>query len=63
MIRHTVVSTGKGRRYKKERHVMRRAVFYGWYIVGVCFLIALFSYGLGFYGPGIYLIELQASHG
>lgn len=42
---------------------MRRAVFYGWYIVGVCFLIALFSWGLGFYGPGIYLVELQTLHG
>ena len=42
---------------------MRSAVFYGWYIVAVCFLIALFSWGLGFYGPGIYLIELQTSHG
>jgi MFS family permease len=38
-------------------------MFYGWYIVVVCFLIALFGWGLGFYGLGIYLTSLQALHG
>jgi MFS family permease len=32
-------------------------------IVSVCFLIALFGWGLGFYGPGLYLAWLQAQHG
>ena len=33
---------------------MATPVFYGWKIVIVCFLIALFSFGIGFYGLGIY---------
>jgi MFS family permease len=39
------------------------SMFYGWKIVIVCFLLALFSFGIGFYGPGIYLVSLQARHG
>jgi MFS family permease len=38
-------------------------IFYGWNIVIVCFLIALFGYGMGFYGPGIYLASLKTLHG
>jgi len=41
---------------------MAPPVFYGWKIVIVCFLIALFSFGIGFYGPGIYVVSLQARH-
>jgi MFS family permease len=35
---------------------------WGWYVVGVCFCIAVFGWGLGFYGPGFYLLELRARH-
>ena len=42
---------------------MARPVFYGRKIVIVCFLIALFSFGIGFYGPGIYIVSLQERHG
>lgn len=42
---------------------MGQRVFYGWTIVLVCFLIALFGWGLGFYGPGLYLAWLRAQHG
>ena len=35
----------------------------GWPIVGVCFLIATFAWGGGFYGQGVYLAELQRLHG
>jgi MFS family permease len=41
----------------------RRRIYHGWLVVGASFLIALFSWGLGFYGPGIYLVALQARHG
>jgi MFS family permease len=34
--------------------------FSGWYLVGACFCIAVFGWGLGFYGPGFYLLELRA---
>ena len=35
----------------------------GWPIVGVCFLVATFAWGAGFYGQGVYLAELQRMHG
>jgi MFS family permease len=37
--------------------------FFGWKVVVVAFFTALFSWGLGFYGTGIYLVELRAQHG
>ena len=37
--------------------------FYGRKIVSVCFPMALFSWGIGFYGPGIYLVSFKARHG
>jgi MFS family permease len=37
--------------------------YHGWRVVGAAFLIALFGWGIGFYGPGIYLVALQARHG
>lgn len=42
---------------------MAPQVFYGWKIVIVCFLIAMFGLGLGFYGLGLYLVSLQSLHG
>ncbi|MCO5130648.1 MAG: MFS transporter [Xanthobacteraceae bacterium] len=35
----------------------------GWRIVAVCFVMATFSWGLGFYGQSVYLPELQRLHG
>ena len=35
----------------------------GWRIVAVCFLVATFGWGLGFYGQSVYLAELQRSPG
>src|SRR3954467_10881599 len=35
----------------------------GWRIVAVCFLVATFGWGLGFYGQSVYLAELQRLHG
>lgn len=35
----------------------------GWRVVGVCFLVATFAWGAGFYGQGIYLAELHRLHG
>ena len=35
----------------------------GWPVVGVCFLVAAVAWGLGFYGQGVYLAELQRVHG
>src|SRR3954451_15206648 len=37
--------------------------YVGWRIVAVCFLVATFGWGLGFYGQSVYLAELQRLHG
>jgi MFS family permease len=38
-------------------------MFQGWYVVGGAFLIAVWSWGLAFYGLGIYLVALGREHG
>jgi MFS family permease len=35
----------------------------GWRIVAICFLVATFGWGLGFYGQTVYLAELHRAHG
>ena len=35
----------------------------GWRIVVVCFLLATFGWGFGFYGQSVYVAELQRLHG
>jgi MFS family permease len=40
-----------------------RRLYHGWRVVAAAFLIALFGWGLGFYGPGIYLAALEERHG
>jgi len=37
--------------------------YHGWLVVGAAFLVALYGFGLGFYGPGIYLVALSQMHG
>src|ERR1700719_2777587 len=36
---------------------------HGWLMVAAAFLVALFGWGLGFYGPGIYLVALRERFG
>ena len=38
-------------------------LYHGWLVVAAAFLVAMFGFGLGFYGPGIYLVGLQDRHG
>src|SRR5262245_58887656 len=38
-------------------------MFYGWYVVGGGFLVAVWAWGLAFYGLGIYLVALSRDHG
>jgi len=38
-------------------------VFFGWRVVGVVFVLAVFAWGISFYGPPIFLQVLHASHG
>ena len=37
--------------------------FYGWNMVGATFVMALFSFGLGFYGFSAYVAMLQRLNG
>jgi hypothetical protein len=37
--------------------------YHGWLVVAAAFFVALYGFGLGFYGPGIYLVALKALHG
>lgn len=41
----------------------RPALYHGWLVVAAAFLVAFFGFGLGFYGPGLYLLALEARHG
>lgn len=52
-------------RFRTESGTSRTAgrVYHGWLVVAAAFLVALFGWGLGFYGPGIYLVALQNRHG
>jgi predicted MFS family arabinose efflux permease len=57
----------------KERHALNSfqdmsivetsARYDGWRVVAVCFLVATFGWGLGFYGQSVYLAELHRLHG
>ena len=42
---------------------MRARYFYGWNVVAATFVMALFSFGLGFYGLSVYVAMLQRVHG
>jgi MFS family permease len=42
---------------------MSRSRFHGWWVVFCCFVIALYGWGLGFYGLSLYLVALNKSHG
>ena len=35
----------------------------GWRVVAICFLVATFGWGFGFYGQGVYLAELHRAQG
>jgi MFS family permease len=42
---------------------MNARYFYGWNVVGATFVMALLSFGLGFYGLSVYVAALQRLHG
>jgi len=41
----------------------RAATFYGWHVVAAVFVLAAFGWGIGFYGPPVYLHAVQQSRG
>lgn len=40
-----------------------RATFYGWHVVAGAFVVAVFGWGLGFYGPPVYLHAVIEARG
>lgn len=40
-----------------------RGVFYGWWVVAVCFVVASFAWGLGLFSSSVYLQAVTAAHG
>lgn len=38
-------------------------LFFGWKVAWVAFIVAVFAWGVGFYGPAVFLLALQAAHG
>lgn len=42
---------------------MPRGHYHGWWVVFCCFVIALYGWGLGFYGLSLYLVALTKIHG
>src|SRR5262249_37583718 len=42
---------------------MRARYFYGWNVVAATSVMAVFSFGLGFYGQSVYVAALQRVHG
>jgi hypothetical protein len=43
--------------------VTKEPRYFGWRVVWAAFTIAIFAWGIGFYGPGIFLEALQDRHG
>lgn len=50
-----------------ESSLIRRALpkpsFFGWRVVWAAFVVAVFGWGVGFYGPPVYLYAVQESRG
>jgi hypothetical protein len=42
---------------------MRAQRFYGWTVVAAAFVVATFGWGIGFYGPPIFLKAVQDTRG
>jgi hypothetical protein len=42
---------------------LSRKTFYGWHVVAAVFVLATFGWGLGFYGPPVYLHTVQVARG
>jgi hypothetical protein len=43
------------RQNAEMRGIWRRETFYGWWVVSAAFILAVFGWGIGFYGPPVFL--------
>jgi MFS family permease len=46
-----------------ESMVLGQSLFYGWRIVGACFIVASFAWSLGLFGSSVYLQAVTATYG
>ena len=46
-----------------EGEQVQRSIYHGWWVVFCTFVIALYGWGLGFYGLSLYLVALTEIHG
>jgi hypothetical protein len=46
-----------------SRRKERARMFFGWRMVGAAFVVAMFAWAIGFYGPPIFLQTLHAGRG
>jgi MFS family permease len=53
---------GKEFMFHYKRPTLNR-MFFGWHVVGGAFAVAVFAFGIGFYGPPIFLETLHRTHG
>jgi MFS family permease len=49
--------------HQRQAATPGNTIFFGWKVVAASFLIAVFAWGLGFYGPSIYVNELVRTRG
>lgn len=42
---------------------MSREIFHGWRVVGAAFVVAVFGWGIGFFGPPVFLSVVQSTRG
>jgi hypothetical protein len=43
--------------------IQTRGTFYGWRVVGAAFVLAVFGWGMGFYGPPVFLSVIREARG
>jgi MFS family permease len=56
-------STAQAGRVAEDCMIVPSRVFFGWQVVGAAFILAIFAWGISFYGPPIFLQVLHASRG
>ena len=47
----------------RERGAQPGSLFFGWRVVGAGFVVAMFGWGFGFYGPPVFLHAVEAGRG
>ena len=57
------MSAMQGVRREAAESAARPPIFFGWRVVSAAFVIATFAFGVGFYGPSVFLNTLHVGRG